>query len=135
MRQVDFKYLNDAAALLRKMRRLHEKSRVFKKKAVEAEAHILLVEKSLKENDQYLCEHCGTWGGSAQMAKLSSPLIGNKCRKCSDDYYFEVLAKSTICSSGISLYNVPNDLIQIEKIRAKTRFTIKNLQKIKITQQ
>ena len=62
----------------------------------------------------YYCESCETWFKKEEMRRIddNQPLCGgNICAACSDERYFRQLAKSSINQLGISLYNVPEELI------------------------
>lgn len=126
MKRISPTFKKDALALVAKKLRLYQKARDARKQAEKINETILEIEKELRKHDLYFCGECKGWYKWADMIPAATPLGLNNCKKCSDEHYFMGLAKASICNAGISLYDAPTDLIEIEKLRIKIRHAIKN---------
>lgn len=123
--EIDDCFLSQAVGVLNRKFYLYQQSRRFREAAIKTEKKVVRLEGILAANDFYFCQSCGKWYSGRDMAKKETPLGSNKCSSCSEEYYFELLAKANICNGGISLTTAPQELIEIEKLRAKTRFVLK----------
>lgn len=110
-------------------REIAQKGRELQSRLKELDIRFCEIEKFISENPTiYYCETCRKWFNKNGMRRIddNKPIgSGNKCVGCCEEQYFKQLAKSSINQSGISLYDIPEELIEMETIRAKTRFILK----------
>ena len=123
--------LKIAVGIVEKQRKIAQSIRELQSELRRLDADINNVERFIANNTNlYYCESCSDWKPKDIMrwTDEENRLSGrNKCASCLDEKYFEQLGKAAINQSGLSLYKVPPELLEIEILRAKTRHALKNV--------